>query len=250
MPDSQQGVLGFDPTPEAIPGQLGMLERLEVVSRTRGFLPTTHDELNDAVGLIAFQGEPGRSAQYLNEVLLHQKKATTVDPKMAVHSKTAEFAGFAGSAQEDTGRLLLLKADIAELMNPAVPLLEDIGDRTDGGVRQLVRFIDQSKFLESGGKDRPFWDPFKKAARVRGPNGGRTILDPYSVPELDPNVVARIERVMARTSVKDARLLVDRAIADQEKRLAFWVDRLRETRAHALSRPIANRALEHLGVAG
>lgn len=240
------------PTEQEIPDQLGMLERLDVVERTLGFLPTTHDELNDVVGLVAFSGVPGKAARHLNEILLHQHKADTDQPEQAVRSKVAEFEGFAISAQRDYEQLGILRTEVAEMMSPTVPITEDL-ERESGdlrGLTQLVRFVDLRTFLQSGGAKRPLYDPFKKAARERGPKGGRRIVDVYSVESPDDAMTERIEQVLQGITVKQARHLVGEAVADQQVRRDFWIDRLVECKSHLLARPIAERALRHLGVKG
>lgn len=238
------------PTPEEIPDSLGMLERLDVVVRTLGFLPTTHEELNDVVGLVAFAGTAGKSARHLNEILLHQHKADTNDPQQAVRSKVAEFEGFALGAQADYDQLAILRDEVAEMMNPTVLVTEDLerneGDRN--GLWQLVRYIDLKTFCQTAGEERPLFDPFKKAARERGPKGGRRIVDVYSAKEPSELVTEHFESVLQTITVKQARLLVAAAQEDQRLRRDFWTERLVECKSHLLAKPIAERALKHLGV--
>lgn len=237
---------------ETIPEELGMLERLDVVTRTLGFYPTTHDELNDVVGLVAFSGKAGKSARHLNEILLHQHKADTDQPEQAVRSKVAEFEGFAVSAQSDCDQLEVLRAEVAEMMNPKVSIMEDL-EREPGdlhGLTQLVRYLDLKGFLQSGGTSRPQYDPFKKATRERGPKGGRRIVDVYSVASPSEVVVEHIEELLQRITVKQARHLVGDALTDQQLRRDYWIERLIECKSHLLAKPIAVRALRHLGVEG
>ncbi len=238
------------PSTQEIPDQLGMLERLDVVSRTLGFLPTTHEELNDIVGLVAFAGTAGKSARHLNEILLHQHKAETDDPQQAVRSKVAEFEGFAMAAQADYDQLAMLRDEVAEMMNPVVLITEDLereeGDRR--GLWQLVRYLDLKTFIHTAGEERPLFDPFKKATRERGPNGGRRIIDVYSAKEPNELVTEHVESALQTITVKQARQLVDAAQEDQRLRREFWIERLVECKSHMLAKPIAERALKHLGV--
>ncbi|RTK95094.1 hypothetical protein EKI60_01410 [Candidatus Saccharibacteria bacterium] len=249
MTDVVQPTL-FDALPEPRlmePDELTTLERMEVMRQDYGFMPTTRDELNAAIGLVGFETTPGGTARHLNEILLHQKRAVTNDPAQAVRSVTAEYDGFARRAQSDHQGLINLQGDVRELMNPRVSIGEDAG--SNSALRQLVRFMDLDAYTLTKGEVWPGFDPLKKAARVRGKQGARMIVDRYSASEMDEEVETHVRDVLAATTVGQTRVLVDRAVADQARRLDFWVSKLRESRNHGIARPIADRALAHLGEA-
>lgn len=227
-----------------LPEELTALERLEVMNETQGFLPTTRDELNTATAVVAFDDIPGKTARHLNDVLQHQRKARTDMPEQAVRSITAEFAGFAQRARSDHQGLANLQEDIRLLDYPFASLSEEIGDNR--AVRQLVRFVDLQAYTKSAGQESPGFDVLKRAARVRGLESARTIIDVYSVDELDPAVKTHIDEVLAGITVGRSRELVAKAVAEQQKRLEFWIKHLQQSRQHSLARPIAERALRDL----
>lgn len=231
------------------PEQLDKLERLEVVSALYGFFPTTQEELNSAVGLIAFLNTPGKSARQLNEILLHQQKANTDDPKQAVLSKVAEYGWFAVSAKNDSRQLSVLKSEIDEMMNPKVSILDELepGQNLIGQV-QLARFVDVKNFLVTKGNINPPFNLFKKAERKRDSRGDRKIIDVYSTDTLEPAVSDHVLESLGATTVKASRLLIREAINDQVNREHFWTDRLVECKSHLLAKPIAIRALNILAV--
>lgn len=240
--------MGSNPTvnPEAIPPELPLLERLEVMQRDYGFIPTTQDEVNVAIGLVAFQTAPGKTAKHLNEILKHQQGAQTTNPAQAVISVTAEYASFAHGAKGDLTQLSSLRGEVAELMNPKVSLIEEL-ELATGGLRQLVRHMDLRKYIASKGHETPQFELLKKATRTRGPGSNRAIIDVYSSLDLDHEVEGHLQEVLTDTKVGTARSLVDMAVLDQTNRLNFWTERLREARAHAVARPIAYKALASLG---
>ena len=231
-----------------LPPKLNAIERSEVMVRTEGFLPTTYQELHEAVGLRSWQEEVGQTGRHLNEILLHQKKADTTDPQQAVRSVVAEYASYAMQSHVDVSLLNDLKDRVSEMMNPKMNLGEELehSKHTNLATARLVRFMDLSQYARDADTGNLGFNPLSYAVRLRGSRGGRKIVDRYSVDPIDPYLALRVGAIVASTSVKDARSLVKYAVVDQNNRLTFWTNRLRESRSHALARPIAERALKKL----
>ena len=223
-----------------------LLERLQVMRATHGFIPTSPDEANDAYNLLTFLDTPGKTATHLNEILLHQtsdpskgKLVKTDNPGAAVRSVTQGFTRYAKKARSDLSQLRFLEGELAEL-DSDMNLRTLAGARLQSGIPQLVRYHDL-RLLVNEGTTRI--TPFASGKSVR-----RMAVDPYTVSEPTRPMRQHMAAVTEGLRIWQAKGFIKAMVEDQEKRRDFWADRLHEAMAHAVARPIATVTLSDLGL--
>lgn len=248
------------------PLDLDIRDRIMLLHDVAGFFPLTKLELHEAVNLVTFQDTPGKAARHLNEVLIHQQKSTSDDPKKAVQSKTSEYASFAIQAQTDGIKLGRLSTVVQEIYNPKLLLADclrdellfngvsqdDLDERildTDG-IRQLVRYIDMRRFFNSTpeSKTRPPFERFPAYERTRGEAVDRHVVDAFSQSNLLSALEDHILEEVESYPVGMMRHRLSEAVQDAAGREYFWVQMLQQTKAHSIAKPIAERALAHLSL--
>jgi hypothetical protein len=244
----------FPPEPstveQALPQTIEFIERLDTLRKTRGFMPTSLGEGNEAFALLSYIDTSAGSAGHVNEILQHQikhkekqeregREVKIEDPTAAVRSVTNEYAGYALRARTDVTALSALQTELADIQH-ANPFLSLRELNLQNGIRQLVRFVDLSNLAAGRPVDiRPF---------IIRADKRRSALDPYIIPEPSREMLAHMDSVLGNTRLWQARRLVQPAINDQSNRRDFWTERVVELDKHIAARPIARRALRALGV--
>ncbi len=200
-------------------------DRLEIFKETQGFYPATYRELSEAFVLPSYSVKRGGTAKHLNEILLHQQKAQTDDPRRAVIRVTQEYATYFKTARLSLTHLILLSRDVNDTDNPNLSL--EVASGTNIGFGDLVRFLD-----------------LRQLAREKVVP--KDEIDPLSTDYLHkptPLVATHIDETIKRLHIKETRSIMSLAINDQHKRALFWKERLVESQRHELARPIASAAL-------
>jgi hypothetical protein len=222
--------------------EMPLLERMQAVRGTANFLPTSRGEINEAFALLSFLHEPGKTARHLNEVLRHQQKSRTDDPAAAVRSITREYAGYARKARADCFNLTAMQQELDEYSQndgSKLRMLKDAGRLT--GTAQFVRHRDLSRLAGTG--EQGIVSPFQTRS-----DGKRSALDPYTITEPTDEMTEHIAQELGSVRIWEAQKGIGAMITDQQNRFSFWTDRLREARAHSVALPVANAALQALGV--
>jgi len=271
----------FDFGPEFLDNdQVALRGRLRILHEDprAGFLPTTHEEKNQALTLLSYIDEPQYPAgigHQLREVFERQKGLAITAAKertgeehlsneawviasgegvnqgrRALISITNEFGDYTKDALNQTSLLEDLKTRIDDCPNPAVTIADEVGVEHKG-IAALLRYKDLSDIRDHGKvEDMPI-DPFKtheNRSKQKDPAKNKTLHDAYTGEEPDPIIAERIVEFAYLTSIKDARLLIEAAYADQQRRLAFWIARLQETRSHGAAWLAGRKILENLGL--
>jgi hypothetical protein len=218
--------------------KLSTQERLEAVfdDPRAGFLPTSHREKNLVLTFLDYLDNPAYPLginNQLYEVFRRRGNEThlQVEGIRAMRSIAYELVDYASQAQEQLLDLRRLQVAIKDCDNPFVTMLEDIG-ADHPGYAPLVRFIDLQQKLKTGQdtvlgrdvmrsrEDRVDHDPRNKR---------KTVGDEYTSRLVETEFADRITAQVAALKIGEVRSLINQAIADQEKRRAFWVERLDDT---------------------
>lgn len=245
--EGQQDAL-FDMGSEGEPAQpagsevIEALDRLDIMKRQAGFLPTSRRELNEAYSLLSFTHEPGGAGLHLAKIAGHQRRHGADVPR-TLRGVIAGYVAYARRARTDRTNLVTLHEELAEA--DSVDRLSSPAGHVYTGLGQLVRYIDLSNLaLNKHPADFPFM-PLHKYTDSPTP-------DDYVVTQPSPEVAARIKDVMESTSKWEAERWVASAIDDQRQRQDFWTERLQEIKQHYTYtgpvRAMARRALEDLGI--
>lgn len=218
----QQDAL-FDVGSEAEPDTIEALDRLDIVRREVGFLPTTRRELKEAYGLL--------------------RPVAGVDQPRTLRSVIADYATYARRARVDRAHLVTLHEELAEAKH--ADRLSSPTEYVHTGLGQLVRYMDLSSLALN---KRPADFPFMPLREF----GDSPTPDDYVVTKLSPEVAERINQVLASTAKWEAERWVDNAIDDQRHRQDFFVTHLQQIeRQYTYASPvraITRRVLEDLGV--
>jgi hypothetical protein len=234
------------PRPEPITRELTDREKLIALrdSPDAGFLPASNSEKTKALTLLAYINNPEYelgTIMQLQEVFGHQKKVhgVTVGTKLgkdALRSLPLEFGDYLISAVESINNLRNLDQIVGECLNPKISLHEELGELGDTpGVIELIRFIEQRTFRETGENPKDVSFSMFRSHQNRGPQHDefkhKTVEDAYTAEELAIVVEKHLQRKIKSLTIGDIRNVIPEAIEDQRSRAIFWEARIQETRA-------------------
>lgn len=228
----------------------GMAERLIWLRdyKESGFVPTSRDEANDAFWIIYNAAKSGQTTgEGMERIHMSSHlRATTSDTLAKAGSSAGAVAqrqaAYARQASRD-GRWLKttqaqLPSDSAGLSlypNAAVyfagtPLYEGSG--------QIVRCLDSQDMIESSRDHDEF------ALRAQLDDRKKHITDSYTAPQPTRTMSEHVTAVLEAVSMDDLIGHVEAAIANEDRRLAFWTGQLVEMLPSSATRLIAQAALE------
>jgi hypothetical protein len=208
---------------------LSLQEKLDVLCQVDApFVPQSPRELHEAFSLLSFDPvKHGGAAGHLNEILIHQKRSNADHPENAVISVTREYAGYYTDAEDYLKYLEQLKEVLDQPINPNLHI-SDVDELSKRGrvAKALTRsifYIDLDDSMSRGKiGDFPWWSSEVGAQKAK---------NDY------------ILRRMGELSVNDIRRAAPSVIASESNRGLFWYDRLRESRNHAIAKPIVDAVL-------
>ena len=226
-------------------------DRLRFLHRNPGaqFLPTIRGEVGDAFRLMFFNLRRGETTrQVLEKVLGHQEAHHVERPIVAVESIIANYASYASQSKHDMRMLGLLRNEVAEHANTASPTttLADILRYTPAhsGPGQLVRYLDLKTIAENGSAEHLDFDPFHGEIR-KNKIGGKGVIDPYTarVQPSDERIAVHMGEVLESIFVDQAEPFIVNAFFDQQARLKFWEEHLREAGRDVAGNPIVDNTV-------
>jgi hypothetical protein len=225
------------------PETIEILDRLQIMQREEGFLPTSRAELNEAFNLRTFA--VGGAAKHLAEVAQHQQKHDA-DPQAAAVSLTRLYGGYGERARTDKTALHTLQEELSDLAGTN-PLSSVDLSRLHTGLGQFVRFIDLAKLATT--KDMSGFGilPLRGYQKQH-----RDAYDPYIDTHPSTLMKDHIQTRIGSIRVWEMRQGVEAAITDQGNRLAFWRARVQEIENYQMGqvRAVAREMLGRMGVRG
>ncbi|HEY1063943.1 MAG TPA: hypothetical protein VGE30_01460 [Candidatus Saccharimonadales bacterium] len=204
------------------------------------FMPTTHREKNVMLAWLDYLDNPdyplGINNQLL-EVFNHQAgRGVTSEtyakrelPDRTVRTIVYELHDYWTNANISLATLTDLEKVVDECVNPNVTLAEEAGDHP--GLRALIRFRDLERWREQDKKPKGVRDPLvtKEDRRPHTDDQkNKTVEDIYTRRVADPEIMEYIAEEADGITIKEARGLIQRAVADQENRQLFLLRRLED----------------------
>lgn len=203
-----------------------------------GFLPATHAEKNRAITFLDYMDRPDYPANIghqFQEVYIRQKKLRN-DPEEARLSLVSigfELGDYFIQATEQATVLCDLNALVEDCPNPRATLVEEIGE-AHRGYGPLLRYMDILRLRETGTSKTRF-DALRSHAN-RGPQAymdkNKTVEDAYTGEVLRPAPSRHLKKQIETLTIRDVRESVRAAARNEERRAAFWLERLYDTRKH------------------
>lgn len=202
------------------------IDRLAIVVSELGIIPGSKRELSTALSAIEHRDNPGGYAHFLNEVLLHQRKANTDDPIAALRKIIGETKAYAESAKGEIGMLGLLHD---ELTDPNLHIFQTAGNTS------LLRD----------------WQDVATVKRALNTtyNSHRTrqALEESAMIDLDESPNSEdIKEYIDSERVGSLRSQVRRTGVEQTARLEFWRSQLEQAQRHNAVAQLARTALYRL----
>lgn len=207
-------------------------ERVATVVLGQGLVPASRRELTLALGGVENQGRAGGFAQYLNEVLLHQRKNTTTegggvqDPAAALRAITSDIINFANEARGDRTAIENSLESLEDMH--ALNIIDSSSWQIDQPLRRALRVGLHFSHVHS--------------ALEQEPHSNETI-DVSTLPTEED-----IQQWLATNRVHTIRSLLQDTNEAAASRQKFWQDRLKESMHHTAVKGMAGAALGQLGV--
>lgn len=227
----------FDVDKEAAK-EKGRPERLFDVFDREHFYPASSKELVEAHRLISGELVAG-TATYLNEILRHQQKSpkSKERPEMpadTIRAVVRRITGYAENAYRERGFLLHLKK-----------MIEDADEHQFAGLSS-VRGIADWRYEAS--IMRPLVDLLRMqdAEALSLETGQDHLNDNYF--SSDKETRGRVDDFIGSLRVGQTKALIEQRINQHTTRFDFWVNTLKEARAHAAAKDAVDAALDALRV--
>lgn len=194
--------------------QLDRYQRIDVLQKVEGFLPTSQKELTESLSLQSFIGSKGGAAKHLAEIDARQHKTAMTDPNRSTRRVVREYIGYAMDARQSSNQLEALQTALIDV-NPEL-ILNRAVEHDQPGLLPFLRYFDLSVMRETGRLDTIGYDPQKVAY----------------VPD-NPGIMFYLGEGLASWRVQQVRQQLPIASRDQAERLAFWAERLGEIANHS-----------------
>ncbi len=208
---------------------LDRYERIDMLSRVEGFIPTTAGELTEVTGLLSFDAQQGGAARHLAEIIRHQQEANTNDPQRAARKIVRNYINYAEDAKQSASALNELQSVLGEVLNPEL-ILDRVVEPTQPGLLKFLRFFDLHTLQTTGGIEQVGYDPMKVV---------------YS--KDNAGIMHYLGQSLEVWRVHQVRTKLPFAVEDQNNRFAFFEARLGEVVKHfPYLRPIAQSGLDKL----
>lgn len=240
---------GFEIGPRSQLTDYDFFARLHILyanARTQ-FLPTTHQEVNDAFRLLyASDRRTETTRQVMARILGHQEAIKDVkNPAAAVESVIKTYAAYSAQAKHDYRMLALARDEVADntgFLDPTTSLAQVFRNTpVHSGPGQIVRYLDLRAAAEDGSTDRLAFDPFAGSIhKLR--SGGKGVIDQYTPSVIPSNrlVSQHIGEVLEGISLLEAEGIITNAFYDQQARYGFWVTHLHEAGRNEFGQPAAD----------
>jgi hypothetical protein len=248
-----------------VPETLDARARLHALNRDprAGFLPASNNEKNKVMAFLDYLDNPdyplGINNQLL-EIFNHQARLDRPDnlevARQAMVSIPYEIGDMLENGLHSLTSLRGLELEVDDCPNPRVPLAElEIDDTL--AFAALVRYYDLRAFRDKGVVPAGIKDPLRgKENRAKAqtlPGKNKTVEDSYTATEPATAITEHIDEAVENLTVGKTRKLVSEAVADQEMRVAFMADRLRdmaqsEDSRYAVAGQTARTILKHLNM--
>lgn len=230
--------------------EYGFAARLEILQARLGFLPTGHQEANDAFELWYNQELDSETAEdMMAKIADHQEKASNGDPEKTIANVVTRYGSYARQSYRDFAVLLQSGREVRTYQPQGDPTLtlERVFRDTPAyhGPGQFVRHRDLTSTAQEGTWQRLGFDPYTAEVRKIG-SASAGVIDSYTSGSLQPALKSHLKEVLSGTLASDAEVEFEAAAADQENRMLHWTDRLTEARRNAMSNSLATAALAHL----
>lgn len=231
--------------------QIDRTQRIRIIKDEQGFIPTSYDEITEALALQSFPQKRGGAGSHLNEILLRQIKLkksyeeqaetisslifmeceplAVIDPQSTVRSVVRQYTDWYADAAEGFCSLVELAEAVHNTDKPTLNIREVAPNHP--GLPYLARYyslMQEAYYKPENSENSPYKDEFFSFEDGE-PEATRTALD--------------------EISVRVARQLVPEAAADQGQRFNCWEQALLSSIGHLAARAIATTALRTYGSA-
>jgi hypothetical protein len=241
-----------------VPVQLDTQEKLRALQDdpSAGFLPFSHLEKSTATEMLDYLGDrrryPAGLGNRLQEIYLRNRRDIgDAEARRAMFSLAYVYGDFALNAAQQHAYLSRLEEELRDdHFNPGVTIADDFPDG-HAGLAAVVRFVDVRSVRDEA-HQRTTYDPLKVSQRrtIAAQSGDaaahKQVGDRYTVDEQPAEVEQRILTFLEQTRVAELRALVPEVQANEARRLAFWTERLRDTRKHGAAWIIGKDLLAQL----
>lgn len=208
--------------------------RIKVIKEQFGFYPQNNDELSRIIALVGRSLQANPVLTHFDEVYKHQRSAHA-DAPAALRSMVRLFESYAGNALDER---LYMEAFL-DFVSQARPnqfsgfttVFPTESWENDGTMRAtftaVARYIETEHFAETEEGDSLAKD---------------NLIDELSGPDRVSHIVQTLGALRVSSLERTAKAIQ----VSQEKRFAFWVDKLELSRAHFFARDVAAVALNNL----
>lgn len=214
-----------------------------------GFLPTSRDEANAAFRIIFHVAERNQTAVDELERVRMTRLMQLGDGDLvaqadsSVRAVVRDRAAFARQASRDGRWLKTAQAQLAgDAANihlyphaasyfSGVPLYEGVG--------QLVRYLDVDSLVDSGREP----DGFKVGAKLAD-GKQRNVVDPYTANQPSTEMSRHITSELETIGMDDLSVKLGMAVANEDRRLAFWTGQMAEALQDSTAHVIAQALLQ------
>ena len=208
--------------------------RIKAVKEHLGFYPQNNDELSSIIAIVGRSPRERPVLSYLDEVYKHQLDAGADAPatlRLVVHS----FEDYAGNAIDERsyaeGLLATIRASDPNLLTGFTRLFPTENWENDHTLRAtftaLARYIQTGQFAEAGEID----------SLVK-----ENLIDETTGYDRVGRIIGTLGLLRVSSLKRTAAAMRD----SQEKRFAFWADKLEASKSHLFVRDIADAALRNL----
>lgn len=209
--------------------KLTPVQRLGFVVNGIGMVPSSKKELTRAMSALEHRDSAGGFASHLNEILLHQNKAKTNDPRAALRSVLSEVGSYASTARGNVAMLGTLECELADRDD----LVPSKSVANNGLSRDLLRVPATRRAIGHMLRSRQVDIALRENELV------------------DLNQAVDDEQMavfLQGIRLSDFKHGVDVTRRQQQNRFDFWTDQLEASTRHSAVRAMAFAALEKCGV--
>lgn len=214
-------------------------ERTDLVLRSKGFIPSTFPELDDAAELVKREYEQRNSVpRYLGNITVHQEGTRSKNPTNASISIVTTWGRYRSKSINDINHLAELRAELSGVHPRSI---REIASATGtDGLGQLARYMDLRHFFDTGEQPKQDELLFKRIQKHReGDVYTSSILD-----QVRSYVIERCEEVPPNEILTT----LNGALGDQVARRNFWTGAIEDAVAYMPTTSVALKLLGRVSV--